>query len=408
MQRMIDKTSTYNFFHAKNYLFLIFSVSVTFLSCNPENAEPPSLVRIELLSSNEGKLDVINNETTSLTLQGFDLGNQPFEITSTVVWSINNNNVAVDQNGTVTALSVGTSTITAAVGEISTTIEITTWDSSAPRIEIYVSDVGNNRNGPHQIVKYDEDGSNPEVYINSGLSRPQDIVFLENRGIVLVSNFSGNNINKYDIETGDLIGSFVSGLGGPTRIDIGPDSLLYVLQWNSGGVNRYTLDGTFVDNFTTPIFHAIGMDWDGQGNLYVSSFNNGSNGFVKKFDLAGQDQGFFINSNLTGPTDIWFDRSGNLLVNDWSGSTVQKFGRDGSYEGTFISGIAQPEGVAVLSDRSILIGASGTGSVRKYNSDGSFNKDLVPTGIGLITPNAVVLRKVKLPLSIAPILVDIG
>ncbi len=67
---------------------------------------------------------------------------------------------------------------------------------------------------------------------------------------------------------------------------IGADSLLYVLQWSGNGkVRRYELDGTFVDDFTSVgVTQSIGIDWDNDGNLYVSSYG-GDN--VRKFDTNG-------------------------------------------------------------------------------------------------------------------------
>ena len=129
--------------------------------------------------------------------------------------------------------------------------------------------------------------------------------------VVLISNLSSGNINRHNINSGQFIDSFATNIGGPTRIKIGPDGLLYVLQWTGDGlVQRYQLDGTFVDNFTSVgVFQSIGLDWDNEGNLYVSSYNNGANGSVRKFDPEGNDLGLLIDTGLQGPTDIWFDNS---------------------------------------------------------------------------------------------------
>ncbi len=359
--------------------------------------EAPVLSEISINSANGDRLDVVVPETTQLSLTGRDQFGDFIGVDGMVTWSADNENVSVDSEGLVTAQTVGSSIISASAEGLSADITINTWDSSAPRTEIYVSEVGNDRNGPHRILRYDVSGNYREVYISSGLSRPQDIVFLEDQGIVLVSNLQSNNILSFDIETGRAVGTFATGLAGPTRIDIGPDDLLYVLPWNGGLVRRYELDGTFVDNFTDQgVNNAIGMAWDRQGNYYVSSFNNGSNGFVRKFNANGENQGLFVNSNLTGPTDIWFDNSGNLLVNDWSGNGVKKFDRNGNFVEVFIVGVTQPEGVAILDNGNILIGASGTSSIKMFDSKGNFLEDIVLSNSGgLITPNAVVVRKVN-------------
>ena len=47
-------------------------------------------------------------------------------------------------------------------------------------------------------MKYDENGENPEVFITTPLNRPQDILFLEDRGEALVSNLGDNRITRHD------------------------------------------------------------------------------------------------------------------------------------------------------------------------------------------------------------------
>lgn len=103
---------------------------------------------------------------------------------------------------------------------------------------------------------------------------------------------------------------------------IGADSLLYVLQWSGNGkVRRYQLDGTYAGEFTSVgVPQSIGLDWDSNGNLYVSSYT-GDN--VRKFDPNGNDLGLFVTSNLAGPTNIWFDDNGDLLVSDYDGTAVK-------------------------------------------------------------------------------------
>lgn len=41
----------------------------------------------------------------------------------------------------------------------------------------YISDAGNFTNGPYQILKCNEDGTDLKVFIDKNLSWPQDILF---------------------------------------------------------------------------------------------------------------------------------------------------------------------------------------------------------------------------------------
>jgi hypothetical protein len=267
-----------------------------------------------------------------------------------------------------------------------------------PRVEIYVSDAGNFDKGPWKIMKYDEDGKNPVVFIKSNVFWPQDIVFLEDQEVVLVSNLNSGAIARFNATSGAYINNFASVPGGPTRMKIGNDNLLYVLQWQGNGkVLRYKLDGTLDGEFTSVgVNESISMAWDAAGNLYISSFNGGAKGYVRKFDTNGNDMGLFISSGLQGPTNIWFDGSGNMLVNDWQVGEIKKFDQNGVRVSTVAVGLSQPEGVDFLPNGNFLIGNGGTGAVKQYSSNGSFINDLIPSRSGgLLKPNAVIVRKVN-------------
>ncbi len=264
---------------------------------------------------------------------------------------------------------------------------------TAQNMHMYISDAGNFNLPPWQILKFDANGENGEVFISSHLAWPQDILFLEKDNIVLISNLNSGQILRYNATSGAYVSIFASGIGGPTRMEIGADSLLYVLQWSGNGkVRRYQLDGTFVDEFTSVgVTTSIGLDWDTSGNLYVSSYNGK---FVQKFSPSGADLGKFISTSLAGPTNIWFDPNGDLLVNDYNAGAVKRFDSNGTFKSVFISDVPQCEGVDFLPDGSTIVGIGGTSSVGVFNASGSLTNTIVPSGtLGLITPNAVVLRK---------------
>jgi hypothetical protein len=265
----------------------------------------------------------------------------------------------------------------------------------AQETSLYVVDVGPNRGPPWQVLKYDENGQNPEVFITAELSRPQDIVFLEDEGTALVSNLQTGRITKYDAATGAYLGDFATGIGQPTRMEIGADNLLYVLQWGGNGrVWRYDLSGNFVDEFTSVgVTNSIGLDWDGEGNLYVASFDAAH---VRKFDSDGNDLGLFITSGMQGPTNIWFDGNGNPFVVDWTGRAIRKYTPGGSFNGNFTTGLNEPEGIEFLDNGHLLVGNGGTSSVRQYDANGTFVKDFIPSGLGgLAKPNALRFRSLS-------------
>jgi len=268
------------------------------------------------------------------------------------------------------------------------------WASNAfcQGYDIYVSDVPNFGQPPWQILKFDENGENPEVFITENLAWPHDIVFLEEANTVLISNFNSGSINRYNAATGAFINVFTSDVIAPTRMKIGADKLLYVIQGSGNGrVRRFQLDGTFVDDFTNlGLSRGLGMDWDREGNLYVSAYDGQ---LVRKFDANGIDQGNFIATNLTGPTNAWFDDNGDMLVSDYDGGAVRRFNSEGAYLGDFIQGLSQTEGVDFLPNGNILIGNGGTSSVKMFTPEGTYIEDIIPSQSGnLKQPNAVVVR----------------
>lgn len=255
----------------------------------------------------------------------------------------------------------------------------------------YVSDAANFTSGPYQIVQFDTNGENPVVYIDDQLAWPQDILFIETQDVVLVSNLNSGRITKYDSTTGVYIEDFAQVAGGPTRMKVGDDGLLYVIQWSNSNnkVLRFQLDGTFVDEYTDMgVVQSIGVDWDDSGNLYVSSFAGGT---VTKFDPNGDFDSVHVNTNLSGPTNVEIE-GGVMYVLDWNAGKCVRFNaNDGSYIDDFITTLTNPEGLAFLPNGDLLIGDNGTNSVRRFDSAGTDLGDYT-TGGGLLTPNAVVLR----------------
>lgn len=258
--------------------------------------------------------------------------------------------------------------------------------------DIYVSDAGNFDKPPWQVLKFDQQGKNPTVFIDSHLNWPQDILFLEDSQTVLISNLGSGTITKHDANAGTYISDFAKDISGPTRTKIGPDGLLYVLQWSgTGNVLRFDLEGKNLGAFTkVGVPQSIGLDWDAQGNLYVSSYKEKT---IRKYDTEGNDLGIFIDSNLMGPTNIWFDAEGNLLVSDYNGTSIKRFDAQGTFIGDFVVGLKNSEGMAYTPEGNILVGNGNTHSVKLFDHNGIFIKDIIVNGSGnLITPNAVVIR----------------
>jgi len=279
-----------------------------------------------------------------------------------------------------------------------------TFQGISQEVEVWISDAGGFNNPPWFIYKSDINGNNLTEVMNQSnqIKWPEDIIFLEEENTVLISNITSTSpasgyISRHDIKTGVFLGYFAEDLSGPTRMKIGPDGFLYVLQWGNTNnrVLRYELDGTFVDEFTAlGVTQSIGLDWDEPGNLYVSSYGGSK---VLKFDSNGGYIEEFINTGLSGPTNIFFDKSGNgdLIVFNWNSGIVKRFDSEGNFIENLITGVGQCEGVDFMSNGDMLIGVGIDGSVRKYDSDFNFIENFIEGGT-ILTPNAITIREVPL------------
>ncbi|MBK9538700.1 MAG: NHL repeat-containing protein [Flavobacteriales bacterium] len=258
-----------------------------------------------------------------------------------------------------------------------------------------------NSRGTNAVFRFDTAGNYLGDFIPSGsggLIGPEDVLFHPD-GSVLVTGFGNTAIKRYDGVSGAYIGEFSTGysLDTPSKMSIGPDTLVYVTQWGAtqNKVVRFDLDGVFVDEFTsigTP--NGLGHFWDAQGDFYISVFGNGANGTVRRFAADGSDLGVFIDSGvLQGPTDIWQGANGDVLVQDWTAGTVLRYDANGQFLSTFISGLTSPEGIAFLPNGDMLMGDWGVDAVHRFDAAGNA-LGYFTSGNGLTDPNGVHLRVV--------------
>ncbi len=256
-----------------------------------------------------------------------------------------------------------------------------------------------NRDG-NNVLRYDMNGTFIEEFVTSGsggLSSPQEVLFHPVNGDLIVTGFNNNNIKRYDGTSGDFLGNFSQGynLSNPTKMIIGADSLLYVTQWGStqNKIVRFDLNGNFIDEWSSiDVPEGCGMAWDAAGNLLVTTWsngqNNGTSGFVRKFDPEGNDLGILINSTiLQGPVGIWVDENEDLFVIDWTLGEVKKFNSDGSFIEDFITGMARTEGNDIGPDGKYYHCDWQLNRVNRYNQDGSFDTTLVNQGLNI--PNGL-------------------
>lgn len=253
----------------------------------------------------------------------------------------------------------------------------------------------------HSVKRFNaQTGAYIDDFISSGsggLSTTQDLK-IGPTGDILVSGRGNTKILQYDKTTGNFVMDFTSGytLDNPTKISFGPDGNLYVSQWGTGNSSVARFNGTngqFINEFTPDLNLPLDHTWDNSGNLYVACYGSKD---VRKFDTLGNFVSIFTEAgHLQGPTNLWFDGNGNMLVIDWVLGSVQKFrASDGVFTGTLLSGLQNAEGYAYGADSNLYICDWSQNNVKKYNVNGSF-LGIFTNGGNLMAPNSILIRPSK-------------
>lgn len=226
---------------------------------------------------------------------------------------------------------------------------------------------------------------------SGGLLFTQDLLWACD-GHLLVTGIGNDAVLKYNKNTGAFLKKFTHGynLSQPTKMAIGPDSILYVSQWNKNKNNvarfNYTT-GEFIDEFASGLDGPLEITWDKFGNVYIASFFTGD---VRKFNKAGDFTDVFIAGipNKQGPSGIWFDAHDNFFVMDWIEGNVKKYDSKGKFLLTMIAGLSNAEGFAIHKNGNLYLGDYNRNRINEYNSDGEFIKVFNIAG-NLNQPNAI-------------------
>jgi DNA-binding beta-propeller fold protein YncE len=213
--------------------------------------------------------------------------------------------------------------------------------------------------------------------------------------VLLVSDDSNNNVERYDGTTGQLIDTFVtSGSGGlqsPRGLGYGPDGNLYVSKDTApGSVLRY--DGTtgeFLDSFASAggLNFPHGLVFGPDGNLYVCGLLNKA---VLRYDgMTGDFIDNFATGPLNEPHDLAFGPDGNLYVTSILTNSVERFnGTTGDFIDDFVppgsGGLYAPRGLAFGPDGNLYVGEQfGDQRILRYDGQtGNFIDVFIPTGSG--------------------------
>lgn len=167
--------------------------------------------------------------------------------------------------------------------------------------------------------------------------------------VMLVCNFFGNTVSRFDVGSGALLGTLdaAGGVRGPLCARMGPDGKVYVASEGDNSIKRFNADtGAFVDSFVVggALTKPTGLTWDAAGDMYVSSFDKSA---VLKYDgKSGAFKSTFVSAGQGGlsgaDNGMTFGPDGSLYVPSYNNNRVIRYGADGSTLGTFLSAVGRP------------------------------------------------------------------
>lgn len=250
--------------------------------------------------------------------------------------------------------------------------------------------------GTHSVKRYDgQTGEYLGEFVSggtSGLSVTQD-VRLGPDGNIYVTGRGTPAVLRFDRRTGAPLGPFTSGytLDEPTKMTFLPDGRLYVSQWGQSKSSVAVFDGTTgqflreaTPNLNQPMQHLL----DDAGTLLVANYGSRD---VRRFGPDGTALGMATSGReLAGPVNLWRHDTGDLLVMDWLGNSVERFvAATGAWHSTFIDNIPNPEGFAIGPDGNLYIAHWNNHLIARYNRLTGELLGTFASGGGLMQPNSL-------------------
>ena len=150
---------------------------------------------------------------------------------------------------------------------------------------------------------------------------------------ILYASLTNGVIERYDLTTGQDLGTFASGLNNPQGMAFDSAGNLFVANGGGGTISKIIPDGT-VSTFATGFQVPTGLAFDSAGNLYVANYGGDvirstsiskitSDGTVSTFASVSMN-GYY------GPNGLAFDSSGNLYTSVSRFDNALKVAPDGT------------------------------------------------------------------------------
>ena len=268
--------------------------------------------------------------------------------------------------------------------------------SLQPSMTLSVSDVATTEGSSHFNVGM------PDLVTTTasgGLARSSGMTYGPG-GNLYVGNFLSGEILKYS-PSGAFLGAFVSnvnngGLSRPTvdGVIFRPDGKLYVASLDKANVLRFdATTGAFIDEFIASGSNGLsqikGMEFGSDGNIYLSSV-----GKVLRFSGAsGAFLGEFVTSRVFGdallndPRSLTFGPDGHLYVSSAGDNSVKRYdGITGAFIDVFIpskrGGLAAP-GDLLFHNGNLYVASQSSNQVLRFDATTGAFMDAVDPANGV-------------------------
>ncbi len=139
-----------------------------------------------------------------------------------------------------------------------------------------------------------------------GLSKTQDLLFHPHDGTLIVTGIDNSSIKRYDPQTGDSLGQFISSanLDGPVGLWQNEVEEWLVVDWTKGSVEHFDSQGAYLGAFISGLDRVEGHTFDADGNIYLCDW---AKNVVNRYLPDGTFDGEFINTGgLLAPNSIIF------------------------------------------------------------------------------------------------------
>jgi hypothetical protein len=203
------------------------------------------------------------------------------------------------------------------------------------------------------------------------LSGPS-LMTIDAAGNIYVANYNSGTISKYS-PSHVYLGSFGSGISFSNPCGLVFDSAgnCYVMDTGSGAVYKLNSSGVYQSTIITGLGHPLGIDIDGSDNLYIATYNTGTGtNSVKKYSTLGTTLLTVSTVGMNYSDGVAVDVAGDIFVLNRTGNNVTEYSAAGVYMGVFGSGYNDPLAISIDPSGNVFVADSHNNQIKVYSSTG--------------------------------------